>query len=116
MIKIKKRVSLDFIGEEYKDSYLVFNSIAVKEYEGLQKSIKAIEGDDEKALPFITEQLKSRFIEGKVDGQAVTADDLEDLPGDVFIECFNQIRGQLDPKAQRNWRRPYIMMVRPLIL
>lgn len=58
----------------------------------------AIGDDQTKALPFITEQLKSRFIEGEIQGQKVTADDLEDLPGDVFLDCFKQIRGNLDPK------------------
>lgn len=98
-IVIKKRVSLEFISEEYKDSYLIFKAIPVRDYQGLQDSIKAIEKDESKGLPFIAEQLTGRFIEGKVLGQDVSADEIEDLPGDVFIECFNQIRGQLDPKA-----------------
>lgn len=99
MITIKKRVSLDFLGEEYKDSYLVFKSIAVREYADLQKKANEVDKDGTKAVGFIQEQLAGRLLEGKIDGQDVKADDLLDLPVEVIIECFNQISGQVSPKV-----------------
>lgn len=97
-IVIKKRIDLGYLGEGYADSYLTFKAIAIREYDELTSKAKAVEKDQAKALPFITAQLKERFIEGKVLGENVTADDLEDLPADVFLRCFEEIRGQLDPK------------------
>lgn len=98
-IVIEKRVSLAFLGEKYESSHLTFKSISIKEYEGLQEKAKEIEKDQEKALPFILEQLKTRFISGEVAGQSCTADDIEDLPADVILECFKNIQGQIDPKV-----------------
>lgn len=98
-IVIKKRVSLEFIGDDYKDSYIVFKALAIKEYADLQSKAKALEEDPEKSLEFIINTVKDRFIEGSVEGKDITADDLTDFPGDVFLEFFNNIRGQLDPKA-----------------
>jgi hypothetical protein len=97
-IVIKRRVSLEFLGEDYKDSYLVFKSIALREYDALQIAAKEVEKDETKSISFIQEQLLTRFIEGKIDNQTVTPDDLLDLPVDVILECFNQIRGNLSPK------------------
>lgn len=98
-IVIEKRVSLSFLGDKYESSYITFKSISIKEYEGLQVQAKEIEKDQEKALPFIIGQLKDRFIEGNIDNQKITVEDLEDLPADVILECFKSIQGQLDPKV-----------------
>lgn len=98
-IVIEKRVSLAFLGEKYENSYLSFKSISIKEYEGLQAKAKEIEKDQEKALPFILGELKGRFISGDVAGTSVTADDIEDLPADVVLQCFKEIQGQIDPKV-----------------
>ncbi len=99
MIVVKKRVDLDFLGEEFKDSYLVFKAIAVKEFESLRVAIKKVGDDEEKTIPFITEQLTSRFLEGKVEGQDVKVEDLTEFSADVFLTCFAAITGQSDPKV-----------------
>ena len=96
---IRKRVNLDFLGEEYKDSYLYLKALAVKEYPALQAEIDKVEKDQAQALPFIVEQIKSRFLDGKVEGKDITAEDLDDFSADVFMECFSQIRGNISPKA-----------------
>ncbi len=92
MITIKKRISLGFLGEDYTDSYMIFNCVSVAEF------------DDPKAFTgTVREETIKRFIEGKVnqDGQMVdiTKDNITDLPSDVFIESFNHITGnKIDPK------------------
>lgn len=38
-IVIKKRINLDFLGDDYKDAYLVFKSIPLPDYESIQDSL-----------------------------------------------------------------------------
>lgn len=88
-IVIKKRVSLEFLGKDYKDSYLTLRSIPIGEYEKIgDKSIKEVVID--------------YFIDGEIQqGEnkvAVTKDNLLELPGEVFTHGFNVIAGTVDPK------------------
>lgn len=103
MIVIKKRVSLDFLGDEYSDSYLVFRGIAVREYPELMKRTQQLGEDGAKSIELIRTELTERFIEGKVkvDGSLVevTKEDLADLTADVFLVCYQTIAGTPDPKA-----------------
>lgn len=100
--KVTKRVSLEFLGEEYKEAYLVFNAITMREYESLKQRSAASAGDGIKSLKFIESELASRFVGGKfpVDGKLidVTKEDLPDLPGEVFIEAMGKLTGAPDPK------------------
>lgn len=38
-IVIKKRINLDFLGDDYKDAYLVFKSIPLPDYEEIQGNL-----------------------------------------------------------------------------
>ena len=63
-IVIKRKISLDFIGEDYKDCYLEFKTIPMKEYEKYVQ--QASENKDEKkAIEFITKTLQDLYISGK---------------------------------------------------
>lgn len=88
---IKKRIALDFLGDEYKDSYVIVKSIGVGEYENLKGTVR--------------DQVVERFIEGKIeqDGQLVdiTPENILDLTGDAFVEIFNAMTGIL-PKVENN--------------
>lgn len=103
-LKIIKRISLEFLGEGYKDSYLDFNSIPLKEYGELHARTKEIEkkNDDNASFDFIVDQVTSRFVGGKIkQGEEmvdVTKDNLEDLPGEVILKCLNNLVGDLSPK------------------
>lgn len=105
MIKIKKRVGLAFLGEEYADSYLVFNAVTMSELEKIQEQAAAIQErqDPKENLDFFKSVVNPRFIEGKIaqDGKLVdvTKDDLLDLPLEVFIDIFQELMGRL-PKAE----------------
>lgn len=91
MIVIKKRVSLGFLGEEYKDSYLILKSISIGEYENL--------GDIT-----VKDAVIERVIGGEIkqDNETIKIDknNITELPGEVFVEAFAAITGQLDPKVQ----------------
>ena len=95
-IVIKKRIGLDFLGDEYKDSYLVFKSIPMREY---KEFIEAAKGKDEdKAVDFISEKISELFIEGKFfDGKELIdldKEDLLDLDIATTVQVFKILTGQ----------------------
>lgn len=91
---VKKKISLDFLGDEYKDSYIVVKSISVGEYETLVDSDITVR-----------DAIKDRFIEGKIQQEDkvvdITLDNLLDLPGEVFVKAFAYITGQEAPTSLR---------------
>lgn len=102
-IVVKKRVSLEFLGDEYKDAYLDFESIPMRDYEGLVSASLALQDDASKSLGFIQEQVVNRFIGGKFPSgdklEDVSKDDLLDFPGEVFVQAMQQLTGQVSPKV-----------------
>lgn len=94
-IVIKKRVTFDFLGEDYKDAYLVFQSIPVKDYTELISGVTAAGADNAKATLFMLEALKKYFVEGSFpDMDKVIADDLDGLDGESILKCFSVFTGQ----------------------
>lgn len=93
-IVIKKRVNFDFLGEDYKDSFLVFQSIPISDYGELLKSISEAGDDNVKATLFMLESLKKYFIEGTFPDLTVSKDDLEGLDGESILKCFAVFTGQ----------------------
>lgn len=100
-IVIKKKVSLDFLGEEYKDAYLTFQSIPLKDFDGLSKQIEEAE-KEKKAATFILEALKRYFVEGQFPGiEKLVADDLDGLDQETVIRSFAIFTGQeISPKVE----------------
>lgn len=92
MLIIKKKVLLDFLGEDYKDSFIVVRSISVGEYETMQKNKEAT----------VKDTVIDRFVSGQVKQDSgmvdITKDNLQELPGEVFVECFAAMTGA-DPKS-----------------
>jgi len=99
-IQIRKRISLEFIGDEYKDSYFIFNSIPLKEYETISDDLDKIKADNKKAVPFILKMLQEHFVEGKFEGEDVSSADLADVDVPTCIEIFTRLTGQADPKQE----------------
>jgi hypothetical protein len=66
MIVVTKRVSLEFLGDDYKEGYITVKSIPLKEYDSLQADIKSVEDDNAKALEYIKKLVGERFVEGKI--------------------------------------------------
>ena len=96
MIVIKKKVSLDFLGEEYKDAYLVFQSIPIRDIDELTASVKKAE-EENTSGKFILETLKKYFITGVFpDMDVLTPDDLDGLDQQSVIKAFAIFTGQLD--------------------
>jgi len=97
-IVIKKKVSLDFLGADYKDCYLEFKTIPMKEYEKYVE--QASENKDEKkAVGFITSTLQDLFISGKfIDENKeqfdVKKEELGDFDITVMVTVFKALTGQ----------------------
>lgn len=95
---IRKRVDLDFLGEDYKESYITFKAIPIKDFELIQKTQSEIGEDNIKALHFILENLKKYFIEGKgIDENKkvidLVIDDIGELDQASIIKCFQALTG-----------------------
>lgn len=101
MIKIKKRVSLAFLGEDYKDSYLEVYSITIDELKKLIEKITVMQEQEKtgEALDFMVERVKAQFAGGSIwqDGKMVDVkeEDLGSLPSEVYIEAFQEITGKI---------------------
>lgn len=104
-IVIKRQVSLDFLGDDYKEAYIVFKAIPVKDYADLmEKMPKEGEADNGKAVTMMVELLEKYFYKGKFpddNGELVDleASDMADLDQEAAIKCFQRVVGQdPDPK------------------
>lgn len=103
MINIEKKISLDFLGQDYVDSYVVLNAIPVKEYKELLTQIDGLKDNDSSTnFEFIVGLVRGRFIKGEIiQGDKKTPiqeGDLEDLPGEFFLGIMERLVGN-NPKA-----------------
>jgi len=102
-IVIKKTISLDFLGDEYKEGSLTFKTIPLRDYEEFINQSK--KQDEAASIKLIVETLKKYFIEGKFpDGDKtvdLTVEDIEDFDVNTAITVFKYLTGQeIDPKVQ----------------
>lgn len=101
-IVIKKKVSLAFLGDAYKEASLTFSSIPMREYEELTKKLGQMEEDQSQSMPLLRELVVNRFIEGEFPNEEgklenVTKQDLLEFPVEVFIEVMSQLSGKVSP-------------------
>lgn len=107
-IVIRKRVSLEFLGDGYKEAYLVFRSVPIEDLEEMIGKIDetANQKNDVKYFSLILDSLKNYFLEGKFPDsdsklQSVQKEDLSGLDKDAAITCFEYMTGQVtDPKSK----------------
>lgn len=112
-VVIKKRVNLDFLGEEYKGSYLEFQALPLKDYGELITELEKVESDKTQSIPFMLQTLKKYFLGGKVQDEEVSADDLDEFDRDTAINCFETLTGTLDPKGDGLSTMPSSTEVQP---
>ena len=104
-IVIKKKVSLDFLGDDYKEAYINFNAFSIGDFEIILDQAEEIKEDGKKSIVFILKVLKERFIDGKFPNEKgeledLTADDLVQFDFEVVNKCFQILSGQNpDPKS-----------------
>ena len=95
---IRRKVSLAFLGEEYKDGFLTFRAIPLKDYEKIIDEIETIGEDNKKSLTFISGILDKYYVSGKApneEGQLedVAKEDLGNLDSASVLECFQALTG-----------------------
>lgn len=103
-IRIKKRVTLEFLGESYKDSFLVFHAMPIKDYRAFQEKIDKIGDNNQKATEVVLSTLKENFVEGSIDvdgkDQPVEAADLDSLDIETILKAFQRYTGtDIAPKV-----------------
>lgn len=101
---IRKRVSFDFLGEDYKDCYVVLRSIPVTDYETIGNTIDK-ESKAVKKTTLVLKLLKENFISGEFLDEndklaPLKRDDLDGIDGDALLELYNRIMGVPDPKLK----------------
>lgn len=104
-IVIEKTVKLDFLGENYKESFIVFKALPVGKYKEYKKKIDAVgEDEDTKSIDLIISILEENFVSGKVfsGGELVelTKENIKQLDVETIVECFQKFAGLGDdPKV-----------------
>lgn len=105
-IVIKKRVSFEFLGEEYKDAYVILKSIPTTEYKPMIARIEKQKSGLNKTDQ-VRGLIKERFISGEWPNEKtgelepLEVDDLDGLDGEALSEAFAIISGQTVPKSLR---------------
>lgn len=110
-IVIKKRVSFDFLGDEYKECYIDFQRIPVADFEDIQKQMKDIEDNKGSSFMVVLDVLKKYFVSGKFIIESsledIDKDALDGLDAESTIRCFQIMTGQeIDPKSQAPLTNP----------
>lgn len=99
-IVIKKKVSLEFLGEDYKDSYLTFKSMPISAYEKLMEELEKVGTDNKESLKITLRILEDNFIEGQFNGEEVKKEDLVQFDIETLVNCLEYFTGQhQSPKA-----------------
>lgn len=97
-IVIRKKISLDFLGEDYKEGYLEFKTIPMRDYQRYVKTATDTK-DESKAVDFIIDTLGELFLSGKFPNEKgeledLTKDDLGDLDVATVVTVFKILTGQ----------------------
>ena len=110
---VKKKLSLDFLGEGWESAYAVFSPFTYEENLNLlkfNKKLRKIENAEasDKDLENAAEELKKILTDKLIEGmgyngkelEAITQDNFKDLPMSVFTYCLTQLKGEdLSPKS-----------------
>lgn len=97
---IRKRVTLEFLGDEYKEAFIDFKSVPVGDYDKLIESVKAGQDDNKKANKIILGILKQYYISGQFPNEdgvlenLDSEDELENLDREALLQCFGKMTGQ----------------------
>lgn len=103
-IVIKKRISFEFLGDEYKNGYITFKSMPVSEYEGYLAELDKTKEDQQASLKLLLATLVKYFVEGKFPNdkgelEVFTAEEINQFDGPTLLNVFAEFSGQQLPKV-----------------
>lgn len=98
---VEKKISLGYLGEQYKDSYIIYSAIPFKDYEIIMTNAEKIGDDNIASIKFMQNVLTEHFISGNFQGKDLTKDDVLDFDGETIINSFKLIAGEPDPKVEQ---------------
>ena len=96
--KVVKRLSLGFFGEDWKDAYIDFQALTVKDIKEKFPEFTKVDEKDEKAalrgIDTVLKLLQEKFISGKgisEEGRLVDlkSEDLENLPAEIISRALS---------------------------
>lgn len=97
-IVIKKRIDLDFLGEDYKGGFVEFKSLSIKEVQDNIDEMQAIGDDNKKAVEMMLTMLGKAFIRGEfVNGDTkaeINKEDLAEFDMESISKFFSILSGQ----------------------
>jgi len=94
---IKKKITLEFLGDEYKDAYLVFQSIPIADIGDIEKKMPDEDAADKlSSLTILLDILKKYFITGEFPNdqgtlEPVTREDIGSIDSEVAVHCFQRL-------------------------
>lgn len=100
---VKKKITVT--GDGYSAT-LTFSAIAFKDFEKMSKELDDLSVQDAanntlESFSFIKKTLADRYLDGEFeqegDKTTITSDNLFELPGDVLVDCFEQLLGKTSP-------------------
>lgn len=101
---IKRRISFDFLGEDYTEAYGIFSAIPISEYPQINKTVDA-ENNSIKKSQLMLKILREKMIIVKMPNEN---GELEDVPakdfdpdGELLLTVYNRLMGGPDPKASK---------------
>ena len=110
---IKKKISLDWLGEGWEEAYIVFSPFSYGDNVDLIKFRKIATkmtsvGESDEEIEKVSNKLLKLLTDKLVEGQGyngkglepITKDNFKDLPVEVFNHCLNALQGEeLSPKS-----------------
>lgn len=92
--KVVKKLSLDFLGDDWKDAYINFQVLTIADIKNKFPALANLDVDDPKSvvggMDTILDIHKDKFVEGKGPGnKELVVADLEDLPAELMKRALD---------------------------
>lgn len=97
---VEKKLTLEYLGEDYKDSYITFKVLPFRKYSEIMEKAKQIGEDNEASIKYMQEIVSENFIGGMFKGKELTQDDVAEFDGDTIVHAFQTIAGEPNPKVE----------------
>ena len=92
--KVVKKLSLDFLGEDWKDAYINFQVLTIADVKDKFPTLTEVDPDNPasviKGMTTVLGVLKDKFIDGKgPGGKVILVGDIEKLPAELMSKALD---------------------------